>query len=114
MNMRNTRLLGFFAFCFLTLVSCETNPNVAFPTARAVAARAGVGQGPDVATLARGRKIYTTSCTECHVVRPIVQLSVEQWRHIIGVMAPRARLKSDDRAALEAYLIAARQASPHS
>lgn len=74
----------------------------------------GGGQNTDVATLDRGRKIYTTSCTECHVARPIAQHSVEQWRHFIGIMAPRAGLQPDDRAALEAYLIAARQASPHS
>lgn len=108
MHIRSLRLAGHGVFIVLALGSCETNPEIAFPTAQAVAFRGGAG----VATLARGRKIYTTSCTECHVARPIAQRSVEQWRLILGVMAPRARLKPDDRAAVEAYLVAARAAAP--
>ena len=104
-------LLGGCAVCLGLLNSCQISPNRAFPTARAVAS---AGRGSDISTLERGRKIYTTSCTECHVARPIAQRSVEQWIHMVGVMAPRARLKSADRAALQAYLIAARESLPQS
>lgn len=65
-------------------------------------------------TLERGRKIYTTSCTECHVARPVANYSVAQWRHYVEIMAPRAGLPPQDRAALEAYLIAARESLPPS
>jgi mono/diheme cytochrome c family protein len=109
MNHRTPRLIGLGACCVFGLGGCETNPNVAYPSARTLATTMGAGQNADVATLDRGRKIYTTSCTECHVARPIAQHSVEQWRHFIGIMAPRARLQPADRAALEAYVIAARQ-----
>jgi len=37
---------------------------------------------------------------------------VEQWRHYIGIMAPRAGLEPHDRAALETYLLAARRSFP--
>jgi mono/diheme cytochrome c family protein len=97
------------AVCVYLLSSCHTSPNVAFPTARAVASTT---QDSDISTLARGRKIYTTSCTECHIARPIAQHSVEQWIHMIGIMAPRARLKPADRAALQAYVVAARESLP--
>ena len=96
----------------LAMGSCQTNPNEAYPTARAVVGRARQGQSTDVATFERGRKIYTMRCTECHVARTIAKYSVSEWRHYIDIMAPRARLRPDDRASLEAYLIAARQSLP--
>ena len=98
--------------CILTFGSCETNPGTAFPTAHAVAARAGRGESADIATLERGRKIYTTSCTECHVARTIANYSVVQWRHYVNIMAPRAGLEPQDEAAVEAYVIAARESLP--
>lgn len=96
------------ACCSLALGSCETSPPIAFPTTQAIAAT-GAAQSADFATLSVGRKIYTTNCTECHVARPVAQYSVAQWRHIVGIMAPRAGLKPSDQAALETYLIAARK-----
>lgn len=99
--------------CVVILGSCETsNPNVAFPTARMVAARSGASGNRDVALLERGRKLYTTSCTECHVARPIADYSVAQWQHYTRIMAPRAGLNQPDEAALEAYLVAARESVP--
>jgi cytochrome c5 len=112
MNMRSARLVGLGAFCLLVIGGCETSPNAAFPTASAVAGRAGAGQSANLAALERGRKIYTTSCTECHVARPIADYTVAGWRHYVAIMAPRAGLQPGDRAALEAYVVAARQSLP--
>jgi cytochrome c5 len=92
--------------------SCQsdlTNPNKAYPTASAVSAGSKPGKGANLATLERGRKIYTTSCTECHVARTIGNYSISQWQHYLSIMAPRAELGTDDRAALETYVIKARQ-----
>lgn len=113
MNNPGTWFLGFGAFCFMTLGGCATGPSTAFPTAQEAASAEASG-GADVSTLALGRRIFTTSCTECHVARPVARFSVEQWRKIVGVMAPRARLSATDRSALEAYLIAARKSVPQS
>ncbi len=107
--MRAARFLVLGAVCVLSYGSCNTNPNAVFPTARAVASHPGAGHDLDLATLARGRKIYTTSCTECHVARPIAHYSVAQWHHYVEIMAPRAGLQRADRAALEAYVVAARE-----
>jgi hypothetical protein len=112
MNLWSARLAGIGALCLLGIGGCETSPNAAFPTASAVAAHAGAGHSADLATLERGRKIYTTSCTECHVARPIANYSIASWQHYVGIMAPRAGLQSSDRAALEAYVVAARQSLP--
>ena len=104
--------LGVAACCILGLASCETNPNPGFPTARALSGRRGSSQTAELATLERGRKIYTTSCTECHVARPIANYSVSQWHHYVGIMAPRAGLTPADRAAVESYVVAARESLP--
>ena len=112
MNLWSARLAGLGAICLLMNGGCETSPNTAFPTATAVTAHGGAGQSADIATLERGRKIYTTNCTECHVARPIANYSVTRWQHYVEIMAPRAGLKPSDQAALEAYVIAARQSIP--
>ena len=98
--------------CLFVFGSCQsdlTDPNKAYPTASAVSASAKPGQSADLATLERGRKIYTTSCTECHVARTIGNYSISQWQHYLSIMAPRATLGIEDRTALESYVIQARQ-----
>jgi mono/diheme cytochrome c family protein len=109
MDIRPIRWIALGLCCLVTLVGCGTDPNTAFPPAGTLVARVGSGETADFATLERGRKIYTTSCTECHVARTIANYSVPQWRHYIGIMAPRAGLQPADRAALEAYVVAARE-----
>lgn len=112
MNLPSVQLVALGAVCLFTLGSCETNPNASFPTAQTVATRTGAGQSANIATLERGRKIYTTSCTECHVARRIADYSVSQWQHYVGIMAPRAGLAPEDRSALESYVVAARESLP--
>jgi mono/diheme cytochrome c family protein len=106
--MTKNSLFGLSAVCFGFLSGCQSRPNAAFPTAQTLASTKA-GQGADISSLERGRKLYTTSCTECHVARSIAHYSPTQWQHFIGIMAPRAGLKLSDRAALEAYLLAARE-----
>ena len=113
MRARITQLL-LICFCVLVVGGCETSPNSAFPTAGAVTAATGEKQNADFATLERGRKIYTTACTECHVARSIAHYSVAQWHHYVSIMAPRAGLKPQDQAAVEAYVVAARESLPDS
>ena len=109
--MKELAFLGLIVLGTLGLAGCGTNPQSAYPTAQTLAS-SGAAQGADETMLAAGRRIFTTSCTECHVARPVAQFSVAQWRHILGVMTPRAGLKPADRAALEAYLVAARESLP--
>ena len=95
----------------LSLTSCGTSPQIAYPTVQRLAS-SGEASDFDEATLAQGRRIFTTRCTECHVARPVAQFSAERWRYIVGVMAPRAGLNPADRAAVEAYLVVARDSLP--
>lgn len=109
--MTRIHFIGLGALCLSFLNGCQTSPSAAFPTAQSLAGGKN-GRGQAVSTLEAGRKIYTTSCTECHVARPVANYSVAQWRHYVGIMAPRAGLSPQDRAALEAYLVTARESSP--
>ena len=111
MSDRRNWLVNLAAVSVTLLSGCQTGPSDAFPTGEALA-HTGNAHATELSTLERGRKIYATRCTECHVARPIAGQSVEQWRHVIDIMAPRAGLQPDDRAALEAYLVAARQSFP--
>ena len=109
--MKRHGLYVLIVLCALGLIGCGTNSQNAYPTAQTLA-NSGAAHGADEATLATGRKIFTTTCTECHVARSMAQFSIAQWRHILNEMAPRAGLKPSDRAALEAYLVAARVSMP--
>jgi mono/diheme cytochrome c family protein len=111
--MRKVFRLGLaWAGLLFSFAACGVDPNIAFPPPRRVFVNTGPQATADLATLERGRKIYTTSCTECHVARTIGHYSEEQWHYYIGIMAPRAGLQPNDRAALQAYLLAARRSLP--
>ncbi len=69
----------------------------------------GVAEGE---ILALGRKIYTTTCTACHVAPPVDRFSVTEWPRLVRKMAPRENLKEFERTAVEAYLVAARRTLP--
>jgi mono/diheme cytochrome c family protein len=104
-------LFLFFSVCLLLLAGCAGGSNAAFPTAQEIVSKGGA-ELTDTAALQRGRQIFASRCTECHVARPIDKYSVAEWHHFIGTMAPRAGLKPAERAALESYIITARQSLP--
>src|SRR3954452_5225175 len=103
MKLRGLQWVSFGLSCLFLIGSCQSNlsdPRKAYPTAAAVFSGAPDGQSANLAMLEYGRKIYTTRCTECHVARTIANYTVPQWRHYLGLMAPRARLVPDERVAL--------------
>lgn len=61
--------------------------------------------------LNEGRRIFTEPCATCHVPDPIEKYSLSEWRVAVDEMAPRARLDLRRRAALLAYLSAAKSAA---
>lgn len=108
LSMRKSGLLSLIALCVFGAVSCGTDSAALYPTATAIVGASPSHRGNKEA-FALGRKIYTTRCTECHVARPIGQLTIAQWHHVVGIMAPRAELSQPEQSALEAYLVAARE-----
>lgn len=54
--------------------------------------------------LERGRALYASRCGQCHEPLHPRSRDAEGWDAALDEMAPRARLKSDDRRLVRAYL----------
>ncbi len=74
------------------------------PVSPAMVASAG---GVSERVLNDGRNIYGGRCTSCHAPDSIGKYSLPRWREITEDMAPRAKLRPEQKAALMAYLEAA-------
>lgn len=55
-------------------------------------------------TLAEGRQLYITRCTECHDLEMLDSRSMEGWGKAVASMAGRANLKGGDQARILEYL----------
>ncbi len=93
--------LGVFIPLVTTLLAgCVVAPSV---TPAMLASAGGVSER----VLNEGREIYGGRCTHCHAPDPIEKYSLPRWREITEDMAPRSKLRPEQKAALLAYLEAA-------
>lgn len=60
--------------------------------------------GADLPTLERGRMIYLTQCTACHVAEPVRDYSAKQWAKILPVMNKESKLNAAQASDLKAYI----------
>lgn len=58
--------------------------------------------------LAQGRELFAQRCIECHTLPPVWHYSREEWPRIVDSMAHRASLRPNEREAILAYILAAR------
>ena len=91
----------------LILFGCET-ANYVPPVTPKMTATSHGKRATDLSTLERGRKLFAHRCIECHTLPPIWKYSNEDWPKIVDDMSHRASLKPEDRAAVVAYILAAR------
>lgn len=98
-------LLATMPFC--GLASCETS-NYIPPVTPQMVARSHGKRTADLSTLEHGRKLFVHRCIECHTLPPIWKYSREDWPQIVNDMSRRASLKSADREAVAAYILAVR------
>ena len=101
--MRNLSILLILLAC---LVACESVNYV--PPVIPQMANATKERKFDVATLSEGRRLLVHRCIECHTLPPLWHYAVEDWPNIINSMAHRASLKSAERDAVVAYILAVR------
>lgn len=94
------RLRAILMSAILLLAGCVVAP----PVTPAMLANAR-GASADVLNL--GRDLYGGRCTNCHSPDPISKYSLPRWHEIAEEMAPKAKLRSDEKAALLAYIEAA-------
>jgi len=101
--MKKISMLSVVAAC---LLACQLADYV--PPVTPQMAAATKGQRVDVATLREGRTLLVHRCIECHTLPPLRHYTVEDWPNIVNSMAHRASLKSAERDAIVAYIIAVR------
>ena len=68
------------------------------------------GQSVNLAMLQEGRTLFAHRCIECHTLPVVWRYSSKDWPDIVDSMAQRASLKSAEREAIIAYIIAVRLA----
>jgi mono/diheme cytochrome c family protein len=57
--------------------------------------------------LDQGRQIYVRRCATCHAIDPVNKYSGARWGEIIDDMAHEAKLTSEEKARVLAYVLAA-------
>ena len=94
--------------CLVDLTGCES-PRYAPPPV--VEANRGLGGGPqtDITMLREGRSLFVHRCIECHTLPPFWYYTTEEWPKLVDSMAQRSHLKSKERDAIIAYILAVRR-----
>ena len=90
----------------LVLGGCASSVLVVAPPVSPAMVTAA--HGPSAESLNEGRRIFVGPCAACHAPDPIGKYSLSEWHTAIDEMAPRAKLSPDRRAALLAYVSAAK------
>ncbi len=103
--MKKSSILAAALACIMGLINCQTT-SFAPPTITPELARVGARQHVDLAMLREGRGLFVSRCIECHTLTSVSQHSVTEWPRLIGEMAGRASLKSRERDAVLAYILA--------
>ena len=106
-EMKQFAILAAAIICLIDLSSCETT-SFAPPPVTVELARIGARQHVEIATLREGRVLFVSRCIECHTLPAISRHKASQWPSIIDEMMGRANLKSAERDAVLAYILAAR------
>src|SRR5205809_3096465 len=110
MKTKRLAILAVAIICLVDLSSCGTI-SFAPPPVTDELARAGARQHVDLATLPEGRALFASRCIECHTLPVISEHSATEWPRLIDAMAGRASLKSAERDAVLAYILAAHSQS---
>ncbi|MEY2536879.1 MAG: hypothetical protein QOG67_619 [Verrucomicrobiota bacterium] len=103
------RLLFFTTVLGAWLVGCQSTQNGAPPLSAKMAARARTVRHVEFAELEQGRSLFVSRCIECHTLPAISRYTAEEWPRLIDRMAKRASLKPDQRKAILAYILTARE-----
>ncbi|MDQ6655963.1 MAG: hypothetical protein M3Y80_09140 [Verrucomicrobiota bacterium] len=68
------------------------------------------GQQADRAALETGRSLFLARCGHCHTLPAVASHTAQQWPGIVAQMSKRSGLKPEQREAVLAYILAARNA----
>ena len=100
--------ISLFTALVCLLASCES-PSHQPPPVTAEFAKVGARPHVDLAMLREGRTLFVSRCIECHTLPAVSKHTATKWPALIDEMAARANLKPEQRAAVLAYILAARE-----
>jgi mono/diheme cytochrome c family protein len=106
--MTRIRTCLFSSLLVAGLVGCEAMESGA-PVINPQMTKAAAANGESIETIAAGRRLLATRCTNCHSLEPIAKYTSEQWKVNVLSMADRAGLREQETQRITAYLVAARE-----
>jgi len=101
------RFLVVFLLAAIAFAGCESTSTPKAPAVTAAMANPGGRQQIDLALLNAGRSAFVTRCAGCHALPGVNEHSRDEWPGIVTAMAKRSGLKTDQREAVIAYILAA-------
>ena len=105
MRLRSLALLAASAVVLIFVEGCASSENIAPAVTPAMVS---ASRGASAETLNEGRRIFAGPCTTCHAPDPVSKYSLTEWHAAVDEMAPRTKLNAERRAALLAYIAAAK------
>ncbi len=105
MRLRLLALVAASAVIMIAAGGCASSVGIAPAVTPAMVSAA---RGVPAETLEEGRRIFAGPCTSCHAADPVSRYSLAQWEAAVDEMAPRTKLDPSRRAALLAYITAAK------
>ena len=88
-------------------ISCEAT-NYVPPVTAQMAAASSRRHDVDLAQLRQGRTLFVHRCIECHTLPVLWRYTPKDWTEIVNGMSHRASLKTAERDAVIAYILAVR------
>ena len=103
----------FFSFALVATISftaCNHSKNIAAKPGPAINTATVVTSTPELiaeskTSIVEGEKIFTTKCGRCHSLKAPANYTSNQWRPIMNDMAGKAKLTTDEKANVLAYVI---------
>jgi mono/diheme cytochrome c family protein len=105
--MKRLPILFTITLGLLGIFGCQTASNGPAPVTAKMIRESTIRHASE-STLREGRRLFVSRCIECHTLPVVSQHSAAAWPHLVDEMASRADLKSTERDAIVAYILAAR------
>lgn len=83
------------------IAACKTTTQIYAPTE----ANVNKVEKASLEELNKGRDLYASKCGKCHKLYPVESRDARQWKEVLNVMAPKAKLTDVETDHVFRYLI---------
>jgi hypothetical protein len=114
LSRRGSRFLATLACFELVLAGggCASVDPAPLPTQADLPRAREIDPDADLARLELGRRRFIAKCAGCHELPAASDLAPEEWPEELDVMGKKAKLRAEDRQAIELYLRTVSLAKP--